>query len=375
MRIGKFGDAGSVARAAEGRGEECVETGFRLFDPYHPGTHSDDVRVIVIAREIGRKLFGNDRATHLRVAIGCHRDTETSSAQSDTTLGFARRNMFGQLVSVIGIIDRCRVMRAEVYNLMPGLTQMRDKRRLQIERGMIRCYRNTHGAAQLLIEFQRATFSREDRRLPQGNVVLRARGLRARLSLMNDLSPREWIAEEKFVGFSVEEYIDLTEHSPLNSWEGKLELVDGEIIRMSPPAWPHSEVARRIFLALNRVLGDGVDGWIAGYEISFILSRVPRTVRQPDVCIFRVPQDVDRVLTSESLLIAIEVADTTLKDDLGAKHDDYAAAGIADYWVADVNKRETHVFSGPVDGAYRGRDLLPFGSQLALPQGMGRVTI
>jgi Uma2 family endonuclease len=192
---------------------------------------------------------------------------------------------------------------------------------------------------------------------------------------MNEISPHAFIAEEEFIGFSVKEFLDLCEAPPLNIWEGKLELVQGAIIRMAPPAWPHSEVQRRLFRALDRILGDGIDGWIAGQEVSFTLLGRDRTMRQPDVSIFRIPDAYDRVFTSDALLMAIEVSDTTLKQDLTEKRDDYAGAGIGLYWVADVNRRETHIFSDPADGDYRKRDLVPFGNELMLPQGLGSITL
>jgi Uma2 family endonuclease len=192
---------------------------------------------------------------------------------------------------------------------------------------------------------------------------------------MNDLTPRAFIAEEEVIGFSVEEFLDLCEHPPLNDWQGKIELVEGEIVRMSPAAWPHSEVQRRIFRALDRILDDGIDGWIAGQEVSFTLLGRDRTMRQPDVSIFRIPEEHDRVLDSVSLLLAVEVADSTLRQDLTEKRDDYAGAGIAQYWVADVNACETHVFHTPVNGVYTANDPVPFGTVLMLPQRLGSITI
>ena len=54
---------------------------------------------------------------------------------------------------------------------------------------------------------------------------------------------------------------------------------------------------------------------------------------------------VRRLRKSRSQLI--EVADSSLAYDLGAKASLYAAAGIADYWVVDVVNRRLHVFRDP----------------------------
>src|SRR5262249_53586308 len=45
--------------------------------------------------------------------------------------------------------------------------------------------------------------------------------------------------------------------------------------------------------------------------------------------------------------LVVEVSDTTLAFDTGDKASLYAAAGIQDYWVIDVNDRRLHVFRDP----------------------------
>lgn len=54
----------------------------------------------------------------------------------------------------------------------------------------------------------------------------------------------------------------------------------------------------------------------------------------------------------QDVLVVVEVSDTTLSFDLGKKARLYARAGIADYWVLDVNKRRLIVHREPVGGNY-----------------------
>jgi Uma2 family endonuclease len=49
----------------------------------------------------------------------------------------------------------------------------------------------------------------------------------------------------------------------------------------------------------------------------------------------------------QTALLVIEVADTSLNYDAGEKASLYAAAGIQDSWVIDVNDRRLHVFRSP----------------------------
>jgi Uma2 family endonuclease len=53
------------------------------------------------------------------------------------------------------------------------------------------------------------------------------------------------------------------------------------------------------------------------------------------------------------VLLLVEVADTTLDFDTTTKAGLYARAGIADYWVLDVNKSRIIVHREPVGGEYR----------------------
>jgi Uma2 family endonuclease len=50
---------------------------------------------------------------------------------------------------------------------------------------------------------------------------------------------------------------------------------------------------------------------------------------------------------SQTALLIVEVADTSLAMDIGDKASLYAVAGIQDYWVIDVNDRRLHVFRDP----------------------------
>jgi Uma2 family endonuclease len=55
----------------------------------------------------------------------------------------------------------------------------------------------------------------------------------------------------------------------------------------------------------------------------------------------------------EDILLAVEVADTTLGFDLTTKAALYARAGIPEYWVLDVNGRRMIVHRDPQDGRFR----------------------
>jgi Uma2 family endonuclease len=63
----------------------------------------------------------------------------------------------------------------------------------------------------------------------------------------------------------------------------------------------------------------------------------------------------------ENIFWLIEYANTSLRKDLNAKRNAYAAAGIQDYWVVDLKYRQLKVFRDPIEGNY--------GSELTLTTG------
>jgi Uma2 family endonuclease len=57
--------------------------------------------------------------------------------------------------------------------------------------------------------------------------------------------------------------------------------------------------------------------------------------------------------TAEDVLLVIEVSESTLRFDLGAKAELYATAGISDYWVVNISDRSIVVHRNPAAGRYR----------------------
>ena len=75
---------------------------------------------------------------------------------------------------------------------------------------------------------------------------------------------------------------------------------------------------------------------------------------EPDLMVTKKSlREYDATPQPEDILLAIEIADTTLPLDLGAKARLYARAGIMDYWVVDINTKQITVHRSPQEGTYR----------------------
>lgn len=183
---------------------------------------------------------------------------------------------------------------------------------------------------------------------------------------MNELTSRPIIAESP-ARFTVDEFIEMAQQPPLSNWCGKIELVEGVIVSMTPAGYPHFGFQRDIFIKLDKIFGNGLDGWIVGQELTVNMTRPAASVRLPDVCIFRDPGKINGLVMSDAVLLAIEVADSSRREDLGPKRLSYAAASVPHYWVVDINAQLTHVMGDPAAGDYATYDTVPFGKFIDIP--------
>ncbi|KQU52933.1 hypothetical protein ASG67_08640 [Sphingomonas sp. Leaf339] len=167
------------------------------------------------------------------------------------------------------------------------------------------------------------------------------------------------------VRFSAAEFMELTQHPPIVDWPGKIELVEGEIVRMAPANVRHWNAQRLAFLRLQSVFADLGTGWIVGQEPTVRLA--PDTIREPDVAVLCNPDMAATLFDRAALFLAVEVADTSLAIDLGVKRLDYATALVAHYWVIDLNGRCIHVMSDPQSQDYMTRTIVRFGESIAVP--------
>jgi Uma2 family endonuclease len=75
---------------------------------------------------------------------------------------------------------------------------------------------------------------------------------------------------------------------------------------------------------------------------------------EPDMAIVRLPESRydERHPGAEDIFWLIEISDTTLSIDLNKKKQIYAAAGINEYWVMNVNANSLTVFCQPTGNDY-----------------------
>ncbi len=123
----------------------------------------------------------------------------------------------------------------------------------------------------------------------------------------------------------------------------RVELIDGEVIEMSPPGSPHSVTVELAERALEAALGPAY--WIRT-EQPLNLSK--DTVPQPDLSVVRGnPRDFLKEHPNSSLLV-VEVSDSSIDFDASHKASLYARGGIEEYWIVNLAEDRLDVYRKPI---------------------------
>lgn len=148
--------------------------------------------------------------------------------------------------------------------------------------------------------------------------------------------------------FTVDEYHRMADAGIFGP-EERVELIEGEIIQMSPIGPRHAGCVINLTRLLVTRLGDRA---VVSPQNPVVIR--PRSEPQPDMLVLRRREvSYSRAHpTPEDVLLAIEVADTTLRSDRIVKGRLYARSRIAEYWLIDVNAERVDVFRAPDGEAY-----------------------
>ena len=132
-----------------------------------------------------------------------------------------------------------------------------------------------------------------------------------------------------------------------------LELLEGELIEMSPEGIPHAGLSSDGADYLRELLGSQVK----------VREAKPITLPddsepEPDIAIVKPLGDLyktERHPHVEDIFWVIEYSNTSLDKDLQIKTKIYAKANILEYWVINLKTRELIVFRDPVGDEYRSK--------------------
>ena len=153
--------------------------------------------------------------------------------------------------------------------------------------------------------------------------------------------------------------------------DAHVELIDGVLIEISPSNTDHG----RLLLKVAHFLEVAYAG--SGFELfgDIITLFDDSNVRALDMAV--VDRDIgdNKTLVPADILLAVEIAQSTLALDLGRKRIDYASAGIRHYWVVDVDGRRIHTYAGPQGADYAAIRVFAFGEAVPVPGAEGAITV
>ncbi|HXU90466.1 MAG TPA: Uma2 family endonuclease [Methylomirabilota bacterium] len=148
--------------------------------------------------------------------------------------------------------------------------------------------------------------------------------------------------------FTVEEYHRMADAGIFGEDE-RIELIEGEIVKMAPIGPRHAGCV--INLTRLFVIHLGNRAIVSPQNPVVIL---PRSEPQPDVVLLR-PRAVSysrELPASQDVLLAVEVADTTVRFDRIVKARLYARAGISEFWLCLAADGVVEVYRRPSAGGY-----------------------
>ena len=165
----------------------------------------------------------------------------------------------------------------------------------------------------------------------------------------------------KHYRFTVDEYYAMA-HAGILKENARVELVQGEIVEMAPIGDRHASCVDRLAETLTIQL----QRW------ALVRSQNPlfideNTAVQPDIMLLVRRDDyyASSAPGPNSVLLLVEVSDTTLSYDRNVKFPIYAHSGIPEVWIVDLHSRQLEVFTQPSSEGYASSQTLSSGDSVS----------
>jgi hypothetical protein len=159
--------------------------------------------------------------------------------------------------------------------------------------------------------------------------------------------------------FSVEEYYRMGETGVLRP-DARVELLDGQIIDMSPIGPSHGSVVKR----LNHFFHGVSQGrWLLAVQDPLHLDN--HSEPQPDLMLLKPAADFYRRRHPGpgDVFLLVEVSDSTLDFDREAKLPAYARAGVVEVWIVNLTEETLEIYREPNFTGYSSVQTLRPGDQ------------
>lgn len=155
--------------------------------------------------------------------------------------------------------------------------------------------------------------------------------------------------------FTTTEYHRMIEAGVFDE-DDRLELLDGEIIKMAPIGPRHAACVDRLTVFLVTKLKKSA---IVRVQNPVELSEYSEP--EPDISLLKSRADyyASRHPAPDDILVAIEVADSSVERDRQIKIPAYARSGIVEVWLVDLPADRIEIYTQPDKGFYREVRIVP----------------
>jgi Uma2 family endonuclease len=148
--------------------------------------------------------------------------------------------------------------------------------------------------------------------------------------------------------FTVTEYYQMAQAGILSE-DDRVELLEGEIIEMSPISSRHASCVGRLTRLFSKRVGEQVIVWV---QNPIRLSE--HSEPQPDIALLKMRSDFYSTEhpKPQDVLLLIEVCETSAEFDRRVKVPLYAKAGIPEVWLIDLVQEQIEVYRAPAEQGY-----------------------
>lgn len=143
---------------------------------------------------------------------------------------------------------------------------------------------------------------------------------------------------------SLDEYHRLVDAGAIDE-DARVELIDGLLLQMSPKSPDHENAISFLHDWLVHALDRD------RYEVR-VSSPLTLARSEPEPDLYVIDRDVRRPYHPATARLVIEVSVSSLARDLRVKPGLYAAAGVAEYWVVDLDGRQLVLHRRPGASGY-----------------------
>jgi Uma2 family endonuclease len=130
--------------------------------------------------------------------------------------------------------------------------------------------------------------------------------------------------------------------------EERLELLDGEIFRMSPQSSWHATAVTKAGQFAHQIFRRG---YVVRIQLPLALDL--HSMPEPDIAVVVGEVDDYRDAHPTTAVLIVEVADSSLSHDRERKRRAYARAGIPEYWLINLSDYRLEIFRNPLGESYQ----------------------